>query len=79
MVIGSPIVSQRSSRPSSSTSIPGSDGYYSEVFECEEMEGIEPDLSDTLTSLIHAPFNDPTPMTNVFSNKVLIEELNGGK
>lgn len=57
------------SRPSSTTSISeSSDGYFSEVFDGEEVE--EQPLSCALSSLISATTFDPTPMTNRFSYKV---------
>lgn len=60
--------SQLSSRPSSTTSVSESDGYFSEVFDGEDME--EPTLlSPALSSLISGTVAfDPSPMTNRFSD-----------
>lgn len=57
------------SRPSSTTSISESDGYFSEVFDGEELEE-EPPISFAVSSLIHSTNFDPSPMTSKVSNKV---------
>lgn len=66
--VRAPSLLQRSSSVASSTYTDGfSDGYFSEVFEGEEMDDINSSLtplSDTLTTLINAPFaNSPSPST----------------
>ena len=56
------------SRPSSTTSVSESDGYYSEVFDVEEPE--EEPISFAVSSLIHSTNFDPLPMTSTVSEKV---------
>ena len=61
-----PFFSQRSSSVASSTHTEAlSDGYFSEVFDGEEeTEDDSAPLSDTITTLINAPFaNTPSPTT----------------
>ena len=68
-VRGSFFTQRSSSVASSSHTDSVSDGYFSEVFEGEEMDDINPPLSDTLTTLINAPFAN-TPTSSTTTSKV---------
>ena len=72
----SSVTPRRSSSIASSTYTDAcSDGYFSEVFDGEEIEDVDSTvpLSDTLTTLINAPLaNSPSPSTISGNGKVCI-------